>query len=110
MKIKLTAVVSTVAVTFLALMIVENAIAQGQDTRTGGQSGTAIVATPISPDEAAKKYPAPNGKYPTGERDPHKPSGIVASPYPPHTLFDCSKIAHGGLVVDTTAKKVFVRP
>ena len=110
MKTKLTAVIS-VAVTFLALAMSNTVKAQGADTRTGGaQSGTAIVATPITPGEAAKKYPAPNGKYPNGERDPHKASGIVNSPYPPHTAFDCSKVAHGGLVVDTRANKVFVRP
>jgi hypothetical protein len=68
------------------------------------------VATPITPEEAAKKYPALKGKYPAGERDAHKPSGVITSPYPPHKDFDCSKIAHGGLVLDTRANKVFVRP
>jgi len=111
MKTKLTAVISVLAVTLLALAMSNTVKAQGADTRTGGaQSGTAIVATSITPEEAAKKYPAPNGKYPNGERDPHKASGIVNSPYPPHTAFDCSKINHGALVLDTRAKKVFVRP
>ena len=68
------------------------------------------MATPITPEEAAKKYPALKGKYPVGERDAHKPSGVITSPYPPHKDFDCSKIAHGGLVVDTRANKVFSRP
>jgi hypothetical protein len=111
MKTKLTAVISVLAVTLLALAMSNTVKAQGADTRTGKPSGGGvIVATPITPQEAAKKYPAPNGKYPTGERDPHRPSGIVSSPYPPHTEFDCSKVAHGGLVVDTHANKVFVRP
>jgi hypothetical protein len=109
MKMKLISVSSILAVTF-SLISANSLIAQG-DTRTGGAQtgGTAIVATPITPEEAAKKYPT-KGSYPMGERDPHKPSGIVSSPYPPHTQFDCSKVAHGGLVVDTQAKRVFVRP
>ncbi len=111
----------------LALVCSNNALAQraggGGDAYrppTGGTSsfgpgkpegaGGSIVATPITPQEAAKKYPARNGRYPMGERDPHDPSGVVRSPYPPHTKFDCSKIAHGGLVLDTHVNKVFVRP
>ncbi len=78
----------------------------GQAQGTGG----AIVATAITPQEAAKKYPMPNGRYPLRERDPHKASGVVTSPYPPHKEFDCSKIAHGGLVLDTRVNKVFARP
>lgn len=68
------------------------------------------MARPITPEEAAKKYPAPKGKYPVGERDPHKPSGVINSPYPPHQEFDCSNVAHGGLVLDTRTNRVFVRP
>ena len=70
-----------------------------------------IVGKPITKVEAEKKYPpSKGGGYPTGERDPHDPSGTVASPYPPHQKFDCAKISHGALVLDTTANKVFVRP
>ena len=77
---------------------------------TQGVAGS-VVATPISATEAAKKYPPPKGgSYPMGERDPHKASGIVISPYPPRQEFDCSKIAHGALVLDTRANKVFLRP
>jgi hypothetical protein len=111
MKMKLTAVILALAVTFLGLTIVNTTIAQ--DSRIGSvqhAGGDVAVATPITPEEAAKKYPAPNGKYPMGERDPHKPSGIVSSPYAPHTQFDCSKIAHGGLALDTKTNRVFVRP
>lgn len=70
----------------------------------------AEIATAITPQEAAKKYPLKSGKYPMGERDPHKPSGIINSPYPPHTEYDCLNIPKGGLVLDTRAKQVFVRP
>jgi hypothetical protein len=127
MKKKLITVVSVVAVSWLALIFSTTAV--GQDSSRGmyakpppggtpgatqpsaskGASGS-IVATPITPEEAAKKYPAPNGRYPMGERDPHKASGVVGSPYPPHQEFDCSKVAHGGLVLDTRTNKVFVRP
>jgi hypothetical protein len=128
MKTKLVTVVSVVAVSWLVLIFSDPAAGQ---MRTGGQyaqpppggnqaaaapspgalgAGGAPVATPITPEEAAKKYPALKGKYPVGERDAHKPSGIITSPYPPHKDFDCSKIAHGGLVLDTRANKVFSRP
>jgi hypothetical protein len=72
-------------------------------------TGGAAVAKQVTPEEAVKKYPA-KGKYPMGERDPHKPDGIVNSPYPPRTEFDCSQVPHGGLVLDTHVNKVFVRP
>ena len=125
-KTRLIAFVSAVAVSGLTLILSNTAVAQMregqsyQQTNKGPSSsqaskasqgvGGAAVATPITPQEAAKKYPAPNGKYPMGERDPHKASGLVTSPYPPHTEFDCSQVPHNGLVVDTRVNKVFVRP
>ena len=89
--------------------------AQGTDSRIGSiarerQEKGAIEAKPITKAEADKKYPVKGGAYPVGQRDPHDPSGIVVSPYPPHDKYDCSKVAHGALVVDTQANKVFVRP
>lgn len=73
-------------------------------------TGGAIVATPITEEEAKKKYPMPGGRaYPVGDRDIHQPSGWIYSPYS-HQLFDCTQIAYGGLVLDTKANKVFVRP
>jgi hypothetical protein len=113
MKTKFIAVISSLAVACLSLIIVNSAAAQSTDSRIGSvqHAGSEIaVATPITPQDAAKKYPAPNGKYPMAERDPHKPSGVVSSPYAPHTQYDCSKVAHGGLVLDTKANKVFIRP
>ena len=129
MKTKLVRIVFAVAVSWLALIVANSTLAQTQ--RSGGEYGkqpTAGVspsgvnqattgasgdkmATPITKEEAAKKYPPPkSGQYPTGERDPHKASGVVDSPYPPHTEYDCSKINHGDLVLDTRVNKVFVRP
>jgi hypothetical protein len=83
--------------------------AQGTDSRIG-QGQSAIEATAIAKPDAEKKYPPPSGGYPTGQRDAHDPAGVVASPYPPHQKYDCSKVAHGGLVVDVKVKRVFVRP
>jgi hypothetical protein len=50
------------------------------------------------------------GNYPMGERDGHAPSGWVNSPFPPRTMYDCSKIGHGELVYDPHVKRVFTRP
>ena len=129
MKTRLTPVVSAVAVSCLTLILSNTAVAQmksgsGSNDNYKPQpnnqldpnkmaqksAGGGNVATQISPQDAAKKYPAAKGKYPMGERDPHKPDGIVNSPYPPRTGFDCSQVPHGGLVLDTHVNKVFVRP
>jgi hypothetical protein len=128
MKTKLVRFVSLMAASWLALIVANSALAQmqrsGSDygkqpaaaapsvapSQATGTSG-AKMATPITKEEAAKKYPPPkSGQYPTGERDPHKASGIIDSPYPPHTEYDCSKVNHGDLVLDTRVNKVFVRP
>jgi hypothetical protein len=124
-KTRLIAVVSAVAVSCLTFVLSNTAVAQMKEGSTyqqqnpkgpdsskvskQGASGT-IVATQVTPQDAAKKYPAPKGKYPMGERDPHNADGVVTSPYPPRTAFDCSKVPHGGLVLDTHVNKVFVRP
>jgi len=81
--------------------------AQGTDTRIGTN---VIQAQGITKEEAQKKYPPPSNGYPAAQRDPHEKSGMVTSPYPPYQRYDCAKIAHGGLVLDIRAKKVFVRP
>lgn len=76
------------------------------DKLTGG----AIVATPITDEEAKKKYPMPGGKaYPMGDRDIHQPSGWIYSPYT-RQLYDCTQVPFGGLVLDTKVNKVFARP
>ena len=97
------------SVTVLGLLILGTTVcAQTGPSTAGGGSGQVIEAKQITKTEAEKKYPPPSSGYPTGERDPHQASGIVSSPYPPHQEFDCSKVAHGGLVLDTRANKVFV--
>jgi len=125
MKTRLITVVSAVAVSCLTLVLSNTAAAQMREGQSYQQAnpkgpdsskvskqgaGGAAVATQITPQDAAKKYPAPKGKYPMGERDPHNADGVVNSPYPPRTTFDCSNIPHGGLVLDTHVNKVFVRP
>jgi hypothetical protein len=92
-----------------------NLYAQGTDSRIGSiarerQEKQAIQATPLTKAEAEKKYPPKSGTYPLATRDAHDPSGVVSSPYPPHEKYDCSKVNHGGLVLDVRAKQVFVYP
>ena len=113
MKNKSLKILSAIAIALA--MLGTTLYAQGTDSRIGSiarerQEKQAITATPITQADAAKKYPSKGGKYPLGTRDAHDPSGIVTSPYPPHARYDCSKVNHGGLVVDEQAKKVFVYP
>ena len=102
----------TIIWAFVFGMFVVGATAYGQnrdgtDTRT---SRPVMEGTAITKEEAQKKYPMKTGVYPPGNRNPHDESGVVASPYPPYQKYNCSKIAHGGLVVDVRAKQVFVYP
>ena len=83
----------------------------GRDAVDSRTSHPVMTATAITKADAEKKYPPPKGgHYPPGTRSPHDPSGVVTSPYPPYQQYDCSKVAHGGLVVDIRAKHVFVYP
>ena len=113
MKMKSLKILSAITIAFGVLST--SGYAQGTDSRIGSiarERGekAATEATPITKADAEKKYPSRGGNYPVGQRDPHDPSGVISSPYPPHERYECSKIAHGGLVVDTKANKVFVRP
>ena len=113
MKMKSLKILSAITI---ALFVLGTAVyAQGTDSRIGSiarERGehAAIEAQQISKADAEKKYPPRGGGYPTAQRDPHDPSGVVQSPYPPHERYDCSKVAHGALVLDTKVNKVFVRP
>jgi len=113
MKMKSLKILSAITIAFFVLGT--TVYAQGTDTRIGsikreqGEHG-ATEAKAISKADAEKKYPVKGGAYPVGQRDAHDPSGVVVSPYPPHEKYDCSKVAHGGLVLDQKANKVFVRP
>ena len=105
MKIKYLKILAAIMTGVFALST--TVYAQGTDTRIGH---AVMDATPITKEDAQKKYPPPASGYPTAQRDPHEKSGIIASPYPPYQQYDCSKINHGTLVLDIRAKKVFVRP
>ena len=113
MKIKSLKIVSTLVIG--VFLLGTNLYAQGTDSRIGsiarerGEKG-AIDATPLTKAEADKKYPSKTKTYPAGVRDAHDPSGVVSSPYPPHEKYNCSKVNHGGLVLDVHAKQVFVYP
>ncbi len=83
----------------------------GRDAVDSRTSHPVMTATAITKADAEKQYPAPKGgHYPPGTRSPHDPSGVVMSPYPPYQQYDCSKVAHSGLVLDVRAKHVFVYP
>jgi hypothetical protein len=79
----------------------------GRDVVDSRTSHPTMTATAITKADAEKKYPAPGGHYPPGNRNPHDPSGVVTRPY---QQYDCSKVSHGGLVLDVRAKKVFIYP
>ena len=103
------------SITIASGLLGTNLCAQGTDSRIGSiarerQEKAAIQATPVTKAEAQKKYPLKSGTYPPATRDAHDPSGVVSSPYPPHEKYDCSKVNHGGLVLDVHAKQVFVYP
>jgi hypothetical protein len=82
----------------------------GRDAIDSRTTHPVMTATAITKADADKKYPPPHGSYPRGNRNPHDASGVVTSPYPPYQQYDCSKVGHGGLVLDIRAKKVFVYP
>jgi hypothetical protein len=107
MKMKSLKIISAITIAFF--MLGTTLYAQGIDSRIG-QGHSVIEATAITKADAEKKYPPPAGGYPPGTRDAHEASGLVTSPYPPYQKYECAKIAHGGLVLDIRAKKVFVRP
>jgi|ERR1051326_5635888 hypothetical protein len=114
MKMKCLKIVLAITVTLFVLDA--PLYAQGNDSRIGSiarerSEHAATPATAISKADAEKKYPPRSGGgYPVGQRDTHDPAGVVSSPYPPHERYECSKIAHGALVLDTKVNKVFVRP
>ena len=105
MKMKSLRILS--AITIALAVLGTTLYAQGTDTRT---SHPVMDGTAITKADAEKKYPPKSGTYPPGTRDAHDPSGVVSSPYPPHEKYNCSKVNHGGLVLDVHAKQVFVYP
>ena len=83
--------------------------ASAAEPAVGANSPAAEKAVEVTAEDAAKKYPAPKGGYPAGEKDLDA-AGIVVSPYSPNQRYDCKKIPRGALVLDSRTNKVFVRP
>jgi hypothetical protein len=72
--------------------------------------GEAPKAVEVTPEEAAKKYPMPNGKdYPTGINTATTTGGFCQSPYSAR-VYDTRKMKHGALILDEGVKKVFRKP
>jgi hypothetical protein len=108
MKIKF---MKTVAAVVSGLFLLSTmAYAQQRDAVDTRTSHPVMQATAITKEDAQNKYPAKNGGYPLGNRNPHDASGVVSSPFPPYQQYDCSKVNHGGLVLDVRVKRVFVYP
>ena len=112
MKANSLKILSAVVVSLFVLGTALHGQMSGRDATDSRTTHPVIEATAITKADAEKKYPPPQGgHYPPGTRNPHDPSGVVTSPYPPYQQYDCSKkVAHGGLVLDIRAKKVFVYP
>ena len=75
-----------------------------------GEEPKAIVVTA---EEAAQKYPMPNGKdYPVGinaNKGSATASGFVQSPYSAR-VYDCRRLGHGTLILDEGVNKLFRKP
>ena len=75
--------------------------------------GEAEKAVEVTPEDAAKKYPLPQGKdYPMGVNANNysaTATGFVQSPYSAR-VYDCRKLRHGTLVLDEGVKKLFRKP
>jgi hypothetical protein len=88
------------------------AASSGRDKPGAVLADGVIVATRITPEEAAKKYPPPNGKtYPYGDANynySHKP-GYIRSPYS-SAIYACTGIPKGSLILDSHVNKVFIKP
>lgn len=83
--------------------------------QAAGGVGTPIPAKEITKEEAAKKYPPPNGKsypagvIPEGVATSAEGAGLIQSPYS-SKVYEVKGIKHGALLLDQSVDKVFVRP
>jgi len=110
MKLNSLKILSAVVVSLFVLGSALHGQMSGRDPVDSRTSHPVMTATAITKADADKQYPAKEGQYPRGNRSPHDASGVVSSPYPPYQQYDCSKVAHGGLVLDVRAKHVFIYP
>jgi hypothetical protein len=100
-------VLSALILGAFCLLFVGTASAQLEST------ANAKVPQVISKEEAAQKYPPPNGKsYPAAVYVPTNTGGFYRSPYS-NQIYDCRKnscpqcVMGVSLILDTTANKVF---
>jgi hypothetical protein len=70
-------------------------------------------AVEVTPEDAAKKYPMPNGgkEYPAGLKPGTTAlaTGFVQSPFS-SKVYDARGLKHGALILDESVKKVFRKP
>lgn len=71
-----------------------------------GAGAGALIGAAIDANNATH-YGAPRSDYPYGRR---VGNGMVASPYPPHQLYDLSGVPRGGLVDDAVGRGYFRKP
>src|SRR6476646_7381615 len=69
--------------------------------------GEAQKAVEVTPEDAAKKYPMPNGKqYPVGINTATTTGGFCQSPYSAR-VYDTRKMNHEALILDEGVHKLF---
>lgn len=98
------AILTALTLSFSAVALTETVLAQ--------VGAPVTPATPISQQDAMKKYPPPPGGYPAAERPrmgQGQTGGIYISPYSGRR-FDCREVKGNELVLDPFAKKVFKLP
>ena len=99
---KYLALVSALLVACFTLAPVTKVYALGEEPK----------AVEVTPEEAAKKYPMPNGKeYPVGLKPgtTATATAFVQSPYSSR-VYDTRGLKHGALILDEGVKKVFRKP
>jgi hypothetical protein len=99
--------------TFIAVLVLGFFCAASVNTIYGQATGTehAIIPKEISKEDAAKKYPPPDGKeYPRGIALPTSTGGFFRSPYSAK-VYDGRKLKFkGALILDDGVNKVFRAP
>jgi hypothetical protein len=83
--------------------------------QAAGGVGSPIPPKEITKEDAAKKYPPPNGKsypsgvLPDGVSTSAEGAGLLQSPYS-SKVYQVKGIKHGAFLLDESVNKVFIRP